>query len=144
MELRVSKLDPRAIMPAYQTPGALGFDIALLEPLIVPARGSAFGRTGLGFGVPAGYGLFIFPRSSIFKNQGLMLANSVGVIDEDFCGAQDELKLHFYNPSDADIPLEAGRRLVQGVILPVLIPTLVEGEPGPLSRGGLGSTGTHT
>jgi dUTP pyrophosphatase len=143
MKLRVTKLDPRAILPEYHSRGALGFDIALLEGITVPARSDAMARTGLGFGLPDGYGLFIFPRSSIFKKQRLILANSVGVLDPDFSGAEDELKLHLYNPGDTDVVLEAGRRLVQGVILPVAIVDICEGPADVDSRGGFGTTGTH-
>lgn len=143
MRVRVTRLHPNAWMPEYKTPGALGFDIGLLKAVTVPAHGDVIARTGLGFGLPEGHGLFIFPRSSIFKKQRLMLANSVGVLDPDFSGAEDELKLHFYNPTDTDIALEAGQRLVQGVILPVAIVDLYEGPADAVSRGGIGSTGTH-
>lgn len=143
MRVRFTRLHPNAWIPEYKTSGALGFDIGILEAVIVPAHGDAFARTGLGFGLPDGHGLFIFPRSSIFKKQRLMLANSVGVIDPDFSGAEDELKLHFYNPTDTDITLEAGQRLVQGVILPVVIAELFEGAADVASRGGFGSTGAH-
>lgn len=143
MQVRITKIDSRAIMPEYKTPGALGFDIALLESIVVPAQSGAFGRTGLGFGLPEGHGLFIFPRSSIFKKQRLLLANSVGVIDSDFCGPEDELRLHFYNPGDTDVVLEAGQRIVQGVIMPVIVADLVEGAAEGTSRGGFGSTGSH-
>lgn len=143
MRVRFTRLHPNAWVPEYKTTGALGFDIGILEAITVPAHGDAFARTGLGFGLPDGHGLFIFPRSSIFKKQRLILANSVGVLDPDFSGAEDELKLHFYNPGDIDVVLEAGQRLVQGVVLPVAIVELCEGPAETVSRGGIGSTGTH-
>lgn len=141
MRVRVTRLHPNAWMPEYKTPGAVGFDIGLLEAITVPAHSDVIAQTGLGFGLPEGHGLFIFPRSSIFKKQRLILANSVGVLDPDFSGAEDELKLHFYNPTDTDVALEAGQRLVQGVILPVAIAELYEGPAETDSRGGFGSTG---
>ncbi len=141
MKIRITRIDPRASVPAYHTSGAAGFDIAILDNITIPPHEAAFAHTGLGFGTPQGYVLLIFPRSSIFKKYGVMLANSVGVLDEDYAGAQDELRLHIYNPTHEPITIAAGERVAQGLFTPILRAEWEEADAQGPSRGGFGSTG---
>ncbi len=141
MKIRITRIDPRASLPAYQTEGAAGFDLALIEETAIPAKTAVLARTGLGFGTPDGHALMIFPRSSLFKKYGLMLANSVGVLDQDYAGPQDELLLHLYNTSDAPVTLKAGDRVAQGVFMPITRAEWEEAEADSANRGGFGSTG---
>jgi dUTP pyrophosphatase len=141
MKIRITRIDPRASLPAYQTEGAAGFDLALIEETAIPAKTAVLARTGLGFGTPDGHALMIFPRSSLFKKYGLTLANSVGVLDQDYAGPQDELLLHLYNTSDAPVTLKAGDRVAQGVFMPITRAEWEEAEADSANRGGFGSTG---
>ncbi|MEK7187675.1 MAG: dUTP diphosphatase, partial [Patescibacteria group bacterium] len=72
------------------------------------------------------------------------LANGVGIIDQDFHGPEDELKLVAYNFSDKPVVIEKGDRLGQGMFVPI---EKVEWEEvakiKDTSRGGFGSTGTQ-
>lgn len=45
---------------------------------------------GVAMELPEGYEALVAPRSSTFKNLGILLANSIGVIDESYCGDNDE------------------------------------------------------
>jgi dUTP pyrophosphatase len=90
MIVRITNIDPRATIPAYQTQGAAAFDLSTIEDAVVPAHGTAYLRTGLVFGIPQEHVMLIFPRSSLFKKMGLRLGNQTGVIDADFCGPEDE------------------------------------------------------
>ncbi len=139
--IRITRVHPEAELPAYKTTGAVAFDLPLVEDLTVPARGSAKGRTGLVFQIPEGYGLFLFARSSTFEKTGLMLANSVGVIDQDFCGPTDEVLVNYWNTTDQEIRLAKGTRLAQGAFLPILRATWQEGDAIGEARGGFGTTG---
>jgi dUTP pyrophosphatase len=93
-------------------------------------------------GVPAGHFLGIFARSSTPLKKGLMVANGVGIIDSDYCGPADEIKIQVLNITDAPVKVARGDRLAQGIILPA--PRVeweeVQDIPRP-SRGGFGSTG---
>ena len=51
--------------------------------------------------VPNGYFLGIFARSSTPLKRGLMVANGVGVVDADYCGPEDEIKVQVLNVTDA-------------------------------------------
>ena len=143
MNVRITKVDPRAVTPEYQTPGAAAFDLTVIDDGIVPAHGTVFFRTGLVFGIPPGHVMLIFPRSSLFKKLGLRLGNQTGVLDADFCGPEDECLISVWNPGDQTVSISAGSRLAQAVVLPRPTVTFEEGPAEGPTRGGWGSTGGH-
>lgn len=126
----------------YGTSEAAGFDLAASADIVVPPRSIVLVPTGLVIGVPAGHFLAIFARSSTPFKRGLMVANGVGVVDPDYCGPTDEVRLQLLNITDEPVQVTRGDRLAQGVILPAPrvtwqeVPALRDG-----SRGGFGSTG---
>jgi dUTP pyrophosphatase len=92
--------------------------------------------------VPDGHFLGIFARSSTPLKRGLMVANGVGVIDADYCGPEDEIKIQVLNFTDAPVKVARGDRLAQGIVLPC--PRVEWNEVEEMSvptRGGFGSTG---
>lgn len=139
--VRVTRRDPRAILPEYKTAGAAAFDLAVLDDTIIPAKSASRLPTGLVFGLPEHHVLLIFARSSLFAKHHLTMANGVGVIDSDYCGPEDELLLSVWNPTDEDVRLEAGTRIAQGIILPRPAIHFEEGPALGIARGGFGSTG---
>lgn len=136
-----------AVAPEYKTPGSAGFDIAVCEDTdIPPAHGTAGGitmaRTGLVIQAPDQHMLMIAPRSSTFKRYRLSLANTIGIVDQDFCGPDDELLLALHNHNYFTQYIPAGTRLAQGIFVPVAVATFLESsKPLAASRGGWGSTG---
>lgn len=82
------------------------------------------------------------PRSSNAK-KGIQLANSIGIIDQDYCGPGDELRLFFYNISQETYRIEKGERLAQGFFIPVFRGTFQEPQEWRVenNRGGFGTTG---
>jgi dUTP pyrophosphatase len=143
LPVRIRRLDAAVALPAYQTPGAAGFDLAASADLVVAAGAIALIPTGLVIQVPQGYCLGIFARSSTPLKKGLMVANGVGVIDEDYCGPADEVKIQVLNFTAAPVQVAKGDRLAQGLFIPVARAAWQEAE-GDLrdgSRGGFGATG---
>jgi dUTP pyrophosphatase len=97
--------------------------------------------TGLVIAVPANHFLGIFARSSTPLKKGLMVANGVGIVDADYCGAKDEIKIEVFNFTSAPVVVRRGDRLAQGVILPYVRAEWQErDEPTEPTRGGFGST----
>jgi dUTP pyrophosphatase len=143
MKARITRIRKDVVLPEYKTSGAAGFDIAVAEGGIVPAGGTLMLPTGLVIQAPANHMLAIFPRSSTFKKLGLRIGNTVGIVDEDFCGPEDEILLFFWNPGARPITIEPGTRLAQGIFIPVSKVDWDEGEPASPSRGGWGSTGGY-
>ncbi len=62
--------------------------------------------------------LAVFARSSTPLKRGLMVANGVGVVDSDYCGPADEIKVPVINVTTGPVRLSAGDRIAQGILLP--------------------------
>lgn len=142
MTITITRLAPHVPLPAYGTAGAAAFDLAASADTVVPPHTIALVPTGLVVRVPAGYFLAILARSSTPLKRGLMVANGVGVIDSDYCGPADEVKIQVINVTDAPVHVAAGDRLAQGMVLAAPRVEFVEtAEAEGPSRGGFGSTG---
>lgn len=98
---------------------------------------------GIAVKLPKGYEAIIAPRSSTFRNWGVLAANSIGIIDEAYCGPNDEW--HFPVYATKQVIIRKGDRICQFRILKHMekldIQT-VEDLSGP-DRGGFGSTGVR-
>lgn len=98
---------------------------------------------GVAMQLPKGYEAHIVPRSSTCKNFGVIQANHMGVVDETYCGDNDQ----WYFPAIAvrDTAIHAGDRICQFRIMehqPALEFEAVE-TLGNTDRGGIGSTGVR-
>ncbi len=143
LSVRIRRLDPDVPLPQYQTSGSAGFDIAANADVTVQPAAIALIPTGLVIEVPSGYYLGIFARSSTPLKKGLMVANGVGVIDSDYCGTHDEIKIQVLNFTANPVEIKRGDRIAQGLFIPVARAAWLE-ESGDLrdgSRGGFGATG---
>ena len=142
MRLTIKRLNPGVSLPEPATGKAAGFDLAASTDMEIPPRSIRLVGTGLVIGVPEGHFLGIFARSSTPLKRGLMIANGVGVIDADYCGPADEIKIQVLNITDAPVKVTRGDRLAQGIVLPC--PRVEWDEVQDIaqpSRGGFGSTG---
>ena len=142
MRLKIKRLDPTIGLPQPATGGAAAFDISAAADVEVPAHAIRLIGTGLVIAVPSGYFLGIFARSSTPLRRGLIVANGVGIVDADYCGPTDEVKIQVLNVTDAPVKVARGDRLAQGIVLPSPPIEWEEVEAMNLpSRGGFGSTG---
>ena len=139
----ITRLTESAKLPAYETNGAAGFDLAASADVTIPAGTVALVPTGLVIAVPTGHFLGIFARSSTPLKRGLMVANGVGVVDSDYCGPKDEIKIQVLNFTASPVTVNAGDRIAQGVLLPFVRAEWQEEATAAAasSRGGFGSTG---
>lgn len=142
LRVRIHRLHPAVTLPQYETDGAAGFDLAAAADTSIPPGEIALVPTGLVVEVPSGMFLGIFARSSTPLKRGLMVANGVGVVDADYCGPSDEVRIAVLNFTRAPVEVRAGDRLAQGILLPLTRVAWDEAEaPAKPSRGGFGSTG---
>jgi dUTP pyrophosphatase len=142
MRLKIKRLQPGIGLPEQATARAAGFDLAAAADIEIPPRSIRLVGTGLVIAVPDGYFLGIFARSSTPLKRGLMVANGVGVIDADYCGPADEIKIQLLNFTDAPVKISKGDRLAQGIVLPSPVIEWEEtDEMNVPTRGGFGSTG---
>ena len=142
MKLPVHRLDPSVQIPKYETPGAAGFDLAASADVSIAPGEIALIPTGLVISIPAGHFLGVFARSSTPLKRGLVVANGVGVVDSDYCGPDDEVKVQVLNITKAYVHVKKGDRIAQGVVL-AFARAEIEDAPRPetTTRGGFGSTG---
>lgn len=96
---------------------------------------------GISMQLPVGYEAIVAPRSSTFKRWGLIQTNSIGVIDNSYCGDNDIWMMPVYATRDVKIP--AGTRLCQFRIQQKqpIIKFISVDSLGNKDRNGLGSTG---
>jgi dUTP pyrophosphatase len=144
MILHFKKLDEKAVLPQYATPGDNGLDlVALSKEWDEKYQTLTFG-TGLAVEIPEGFSGLLLPRSSIYKT-GLYLCNSIGLIDSSFRG---EIKFKFYKAvTDTWVAArnyEISERIGQLILVqtPTLTPIFVDKlKPSLRDVGGFGSTG---
>lgn len=96
---------------------------------------------GVAMELPEGYEALVAPRSSTFKNLGILLANSIGIIDESYRGDSDEW--HFPAYAVRDTYIHKNERICQFRIIKhqPLIHLIEVDSLCNENRGGIGSTG---
>lgn len=132
-------------MPIRKTKYSAGYDIESAEDVVVPSfkKGSAptLIKTGLKAYMQDDEYLKLCNRSSNPKKKGLILSNSIGVVDSDYYGNNDNdghIMFAFYNIKDEDIIIKKGECIGQAIFEKFLIADgdMAEGE----RKGGFGST----
>ncbi len=141
-ELKIKKLDEKAIIPTYGTEYSAGADLyALLdEDLEIKPGETVMIGTGLAMAIPTGYAGLIYARSSLGSKKGLAPANKVGVIDSDYRG---EIKVSLFNQSKETQIISKNERIAQIIFTPYLKVNFQEtNELDDTTRGtgGFGST----
>lgn len=125
-------------------------DLRAAEDTFCPVGELTYISLGVAMQLPEGYHAEVVPRSSTFKHYGLLMANSVGIIDNTYCGDNDVWKFpafclegHTTIGGRRGSLIEAGDRLAQFRIVENM-PAVTFEEVDKLegkSRGGFGSTG---
>ena len=116
-------------------------DLRSAENVSLKAGESRLIRLGIAVELPQGYEAHIVPRSSTYKNFGILQTNHFGVVDHSYCGDEDEWKYPVLAMRDTEI--HVNDRICQFRIMknqPKLVFTEVEHLTGA-SRGGFGTTG---
>jgi dUTP pyrophosphatase len=144
LTVSVRRLRDDVLLPEYHSAGAAAFDLAAAEDSEVGPGEVRLVGTGLVVSLPSGFLLAIVARSSLPIKKGLIVANGLGVVDADYCGPDDEVKVEVYNFRGAPVRIDRGERIAQGLILPAIRVAWDEaGSPPPSSRGGFGATGGY-
>ncbi|MEW4413057.1 dUTP diphosphatase [Clostridium sp. AN503] len=116
-------------------------DLRAAEDLELAAGEFKLIPLGVAMELPKGYEAHVVPRSSTYKNFGIIQTNHMGVIDETYCGDNDQWFFPAYAMRDTQI--HAGDRICQFRIMehqPAIVFDEVE-SLGHEDRGGHGSTG---
>ena len=116
-------------------------DLRAAETVVMKAGEYRMIPLGVAMELPKGYEALVAPRSSTFKKYGIILANSIGVIDEAYKGDNDEWNFLAYAVKNTKI--HKNERICQFRIIQhqPLIHLLEVDSLGNDDRGGIGSTG---
>ncbi|HWZ30517.1 MAG TPA: dUTP diphosphatase [Bryobacteraceae bacterium] len=140
MKIRIKKLHPDAVLPAYAH-GAeedAGLDLRAVERIVLQPGTAQGVPTGLAIELPSGYEAQVRPRS------GLALKHSItvnfGTIDPGYRG---EIRVVMFNLGGSDYVVEKGDRIAQLIVARYEAIEWEEGELGDSVRGlgGFGSSG---
>lgn len=132
-------------LPVRKTKYSAGYDIEAAEDTIIPSfkKGAkpTLVKTGLKAYMEDNEVLILANRSSNPGKKGLILANSIGVIDKDYYGNVDNdghIMFAFYNIKDEDIEIKKGDPIGQGIFQKYLVADNDNAEG--TREGGFGST----
>lgn len=132
-------------IPVRKTKYSAGYDIEAAEDIVVPSfkkgENPTLVKTGLKAYMLDDEVLLLYNRSSNPKKKGLILANSVGVIDKDYYGNVDNdghIMFAFYNIKDEDVTIKKGDAIGQGVFTKYFVTDNDNAEGERI--GGFGST----
>ena len=131
-------------LPKRSTKHAAGYDFEACEDTVIPSFKKGMKPTLIKTGIKAYMQsdemLCLYNRSSGPK-RGLILANSVGIVDKDYYGNEDNdghIMFAFFNVSDEDVTIKKGDRIGQGIFQKFLV---VDNDDSDGERkGGFGST----
>ncbi|WP_116964374.1 dUTP diphosphatase [Fastidiosibacter lacustris] len=145
IELKLLKPEIFSTLPKYGTTGAAAVDLhaAIDKVLILKPNACELVSTGIAIHIadPSLAGM-ILPRSGLGHKKGLVLGNSIGLIDSDY---QGELMVSCWNRSNEDIIIEPLMRFAQLIIVPVVQVNFVAvnefNSESERNIGGFGHTG---
>ena len=142
MQIRIKRIDERAVLPAYAhgPDEDAGMDLRSIEDVVLSPGVPVAVRTGLVIEVPTGYEAQIRPRSGLALKHAITLPNSPGTIDPGYRG---ELKVILLNLGKADYQIHAGDRIAQMILAAYQAVEWAEAEVAESARGsgGFGSSG---
>lgn len=144
LPLGYQKLQPDVKTPSYNYGGDSGFDLYSTEEITIPPFGRVLVPTGLAFDIQDGYEIQVRSKSGLAINQGLMVLNSPGTVDNSY---QGEVKVIIFNTNQTSFTITKGMKVAQAVLCPVVNGKWVKlneiNEIPDKDRGsnGFGSTG---
>lgn len=143
MNVRIKRIDSKLPLPEYQTEGSVAFDLYARRQVVIPPWTPTIIPANIIVEVPVGYFLMLASRSSTPKKKHLMIANSIGVIDQDYHGDEDEIGIQVINFSKDEVMVDKGERIAQALLVKIAKVEHFEEVKSikKTSRGGFGSTG---
>jgi dUTP pyrophosphatase len=142
MTLRVTRLDPRALLPSRAHPEDAGLDLYALRAATLAPGERASIPTGIAVEIEPGHAGLVLPRSGMAARHGVSIVNAPGLIDSGYRG---ELRVLLLNTDRGEsFELSAGDRIAQLVVITVDVAEPVEVmqlSPTQRGAGGFGSSG---
>lgn len=140
MKVNIKRIDKSLPLPIYETKGSVGFDLITRKDVVIKPKEVKLIPGNIIVETPPGYMLLLALRSSTPNKKGLLKPHGIGVIDQDYCGEEDELGIQVYNFSDKEVTVKKGEKIGQGIFVKIDKFEWEEKEEMGKSRGGFGST----
>jgi len=141
MKVKIKRIDKSLPLPMYETKGSVGFDLVCRRDTVINPGTIALIPGNIIVQVPKGYSLLLFSRSSTPRKHGLTKPHGVGVIDQDYNGPEDEIRIQMFNITDQVVTIKKGQKIVQGLFIRTDQMAFEEvDEIAKENRGGFGST----
>jgi len=143
-KIKVSMINESAVFPKYAYLTDSGFDVHSTIEVLVPPFGKALIPTGLKVSFDEGYEIQIRTKSGLAINQGIIVLNSPGTVDQGYSG---EIKVPIFNTNPTPFVITKGMKVAQAVLCPVVNGRYVkfedvnEIEDKDRGSNGFGSTG---
>jgi dUTP pyrophosphatase len=142
MKIKIKRFDEDLPLPEYKTAGAAAFDLMAREAVKIAPGTVGYVPLNVAVETPPDHFFLLAARSGTHK-KGLMPANGFGIIDPDYCGDGDEIKVAYYNFSAMPVAVERGERIAQAMFVKFARSEWEEVEKmESKTRGGFGSTGS--
>jgi dUTP pyrophosphatase len=142
MKVKIKRLDSALPLPTYATGGSVGFDLLARLDITIPPKAIALVPTNVIVEVPVGFALVIASRSSTPKKYGLTPPHGLGIIDQDYCGPEDEVRILVRNFTENEVLVRRGDKIAQGIFVRTERFEFEEVVAvNNKTRGGFGSTG---
>jgi dUTP pyrophosphatase len=144
MEVSIKRIDKELPLPRHETAGAVAFDLIVRETTTLEPDEIKAVPVNVIVATPPGYMFMIAARSSLARKKRLVLPNAVGIVDQDYCGEQDEVCVQLWNIGKTSSTVERGERIAQAMFVKIERAEWNEVEKmESISRGGFGSTGGY-
>ena len=144
MAVKIKRIDKTLPLPVYETDGSVGFDLYSREDMRISAKNLAFIPSNLIIEAPKDCMLIVCARSSAPRKKGLLTPHGIGIIDHDYCGPEDEIKIQVFNFTDNEVEIKRGEKIAQGIFVKISKDGWDEVEEMQnKTRGGFGSTGGY-
>ena len=140
-----NKIGKSIPLPSYTTSGSAAMDLraCINESIQLQSKKTVLVPTGLAVYIEdKKYAGIVLPRSGLGHKHGIILGNSVGLIDSDY---QGELMVSLFNNSTKNFEINPGDRIAQFMLIPIILidfDFVEEFEKTERASGGFGHSGT--
>lgn len=145
--MKIKKLNKKAIVPKQGTNGSAGYDIHVCIDNEVTIQPNECVMLGTGFSLwveDVNVCAVCLPRSGLGAKKGIILGNTVGLIDSDY---QGEWHIPVWNRSKEPVTIYPNDKICQCIFIPIVHPSFKEvvefEEETKRCENGFGSTGVH-
>ena len=141
MKIKVIRLAEAARIPEYAHEGDSGMDLCAVAACTISPGKTALIKTGIAIELPANTEAQVRPRSGLALKHGITVLNAPGTVD---AGYRGEIAVILINHGQQPFQVEAGMRIAQMVIVPIIraeVELVAELSNSGRGEGGFGSTG---